>query len=130
MIQFIGLSGIGWILDFTVYSILGFYSTNLFFHNLISSWVGATFVFFFSTRTIFQNKSKIGLKWKYVIYLLYQSILIYLMSQLLVVVNNWIFVYITVWIMKYFSGMISKILVTPVTMFLNFVVMKNVIEKL
>ena len=48
-IQFIGLSGIGWILDFSVYTIVGVWSKNLFFNNILSSWIGVTFVFIFST---------------------------------------------------------------------------------
>ena len=69
-IRFIGLSGIGWILDFTTYTVLGVISANLVLNNTISSWVGVTFVFLLSTRIVFKNNSKIPLKWKYVIYLL------------------------------------------------------------
>ena len=46
-IRFIGLSGIGWILDFTTYTVLGVISANLVLNNTISSWVGVTFVFYF-----------------------------------------------------------------------------------
>lgn len=129
-IQFIGLSGIGWILDFSVYTIVGVWSKNLFFNNILSSWIGVTFVFIFSTRTIFQNKSKISLKWKYFIYLLYQCILIYMISKLLIEVNNFILVNINFWIIRNFSNIISKVLVTPITMVLNFIVMKGIIEKI
>ena len=52
-LKFLGLSGIGWILDFSVYTILGFFSENLVLNNYISSWVGVTFVFIFATRKIF-----------------------------------------------------------------------------
>ena len=76
-IRFIGLSGIGWILDFTTYTVLGVISANLVLNNTISSWVGVTFVFLLSTRIVFKNNSKIPLKWKYVIYLLYQCVLIH-----------------------------------------------------
>ena len=66
--KFIGLSGIGWILDFGTYTGLGLVWNNLVVNNTISSWVGVTFVFIFATRKVFNNVSKIPLKWKYVIY--------------------------------------------------------------
>lgn len=128
--KFIGLSGIGWLLDFSAYMVLGILSKNLFINNMISSWVGVTFVFIFSTRIVFQNKSKISLRWKYVIYLLYQCILIFFISKLLAAVNEWVISNITVMIIRNFSTILSKILVTPVTMVLNFFVMKGVIEKI
>lgn len=129
-IQFVGLSGIGWLLDFGVYTILGFFSKNLVANNCISSWVGVTFVFVFATRKVFQNHSKIALKWKYVIYLLYQGVLVFLMSQLLAAVNDGISHMTDIALVLRFSATISKILVTPITMTLNFLVMKGVIEKL
>ncbi|MFR3463421.1 MAG: GtrA family protein [Anaerobutyricum soehngenii] len=129
-IRFIGLSGIGWILDFTTYTVLGVISANLVLNNTISSWVGVTFVFLLSTRIVFKNNSKIPLKWKYVIYLLYQCVLIFFISKLLNRVNIYLLTHVTLAVVKNFSTIISKILVTPITMVLNFIVMKNVIEKI
>ena len=129
-IRFIGLSGIGWILDFTTYTVLGVISANLVLNNTISSWVGVTFVFLLSTRIVFKNNSKIPLKWKYVIYLLYQCVLIFFISKLLNRVNIYLLTHVTLAVVKNFSTIISKILVTPITMILNFVVMKGVIEKI
>lgn len=128
--RFIGLSGIGWLLDFFVYAVLGWFSKDLFLNNTISSWVGVTFVFLFSTRLVFQNNSKIPLKVKYILYLLYQCLLIYLISKLLNQVNGWILAHIAWNLILRFSALISKMLVTPVTMVLNFCVMKAVIEKI
>lgn len=129
-IKFIGLSGIGWILDFMLYTILGFIIENLFFNNLISSWFGVTFVFLFSTRVLFQNHSRIKLKWKYLLYLLYQCILIYLVSKVLVKVNQYILIEVNIERIKNFSSIISKIVITPITMILNFGIMKGIIEKI
>ena len=129
-IRFRGLSGIGWILDFTTYTVLGVISANLVLNNTISSWVGVTFVFLLSTRIVFKNNSKIPLKWKYVIYLLYQCVLIFFISKLLNRVNIYLLTHVTLAVVKNFSTIISKILVTPITMVLNFIVMKNVIEKI
>ena len=129
-VKFVGLSGIGWILDFLTYTILGFISSNVVVNNIISSWIGVTFVFVFATRKVFQNQSQISLKWKYLIYLGYQVLLILLISKILGKVNVFILVHNTIRIIGRFSTIISKILVTPITMVLNFIVMKSVIERL
>jgi hypothetical protein len=51
-------------------------------------------------------------------------------SKLLNMINNGILDHATVALIIRFSAIISKILVTPVTMVLNFFVMKGVIEKI
>ena len=129
-IRFVGLSGIGWLLDFCVFAILGNVSSNVISNNFLSSWMGVTFVFLFATRKVFRNNSRISLKWKYAIYLLYQLILIALVSQLLGFVNGLLLDYVHISLIEQFSGIAAKILVTPITMLLNFIVMKNLIEKL
>lgn len=129
-ISFVGFSGIGWLLDFTTYTILGFFSEHLALNNMISSCVGVTFVFIFATRKIFQNNSRISLKWKYLIYIVYQFLLISLISKLITVVNLWIVSHITFALILKFSALLSKMLVTPISMVLNFFVMKGLIEKL
>lgn len=130
VLKFIGFSGIGWILDFSVYTGLGFFSSNLDLNNRISSWVGVTFVFIFATRKVFKNNSRISLKWKYFIYILYQVVLIFLISKLLVQINLFLESNIQIDAINRVSSILSKLLVTPITMVLNFIVMKTVIEKL
>ena len=92
--------------------------------------MGVTFVFIFATRKVFQNNSKISLKWKYAIYILYQIILIFFISKLLNGINIAIVNNVSIDIIVRFSSILAKILVTPITMSLNFFVMKGVIEKL
>ncbi len=129
-ISFVGVSGIGWILDFLLYTGLGFTSSNLALNNTLSSWVGVTFVFIFATRKVFKNEGKIALPWKYLIYILYQCVLIFFISKVLSGINTVVITYISVGLILRFSSVISKVLVTPITMTLNFFVMKGVIEKL
>lgn len=129
-IHFIGLSGIGWILDFCSYSCLGIVSNDLAINNTISSWIGVTFVFIFATRRIFQNNSQIPLRWKYLLYLIYQIILIAFISRILVRLNTIIIENIDIEYILLIAPIIAKILVTPITMILNFFVMKSVIEKI
>ena len=129
-LRFFGLSGIGWLLDFGTYTLLGFASPNLVLNNIISSWIGVTFVFLTATKKVFQNDSRIPLKAKYVIYLVYQCVLIYLISKLLGWVNAVLLANISWKFVQHFSTVIAKIVVTPITMILNFLVMKEIIEKL
>lgn len=129
-VAFVGVSGIGWILDLCTYTILGFLSADLVVNNTISSWVGVTFVFIFATRKVFKNNSRIPLGWKYAVYLLYQCVLIFFISMLLNTINTVIVDHIMIAFVQRFSTIISKCLVTPITMSLNFFVMKIIIEKL
>ena len=129
-IQFIGISGIGWILDFITFTSLSFISGNLILNNTISSWVAVTFVFCFATRKLFKNNSRVSLKWKYLIYLVYQCILIFFVSKALNEINIGLLSYSTMDFVLRFSAILSKILVTPITMVLNFIVMKGIIERI
>ncbi len=129
-IKFIGLSGIGWILDFCTYIGLGFISENVVMNNFISSWMGVTFVFIFATRKVFKNNSKIPLGAKYVIYIVYQLFLITLISKILGGIDTFILTHFTMTLVSKFSSVLAKIIVTPITMILNFFVMKGVIEKI
>ena len=128
-LRFFGISGIGWLLDFFTYTILSFFSQNLFLNNTISSWLGVTFTFVFSTRTVFKNESRIPLVAKYTIYLLYQALLIFAISHLVKLIDFEILKIFTLSEIRKFSFLIAKILVTPVTMILNFFVMKFLVEK-
>lgn len=130
VLGFIGISGIGWILDLCTYTVLGLVSDHLFVNNMISSWVGVTFVFAFATWKVFRNNSRIPLPCKYLIYLVYQFILILLVSKILTVVDAFIVSHITVALIVSFSSIIAKIFITPITMVLNFLVMKGIMEKI
>lgn len=129
-VKFIGISGIGWILDFLVFSLLRLVSDNVVLNNIIGSWVGITFVFIFSTRKLFSNTGRISLWIKYLIYIFYQCLLIFLISLLVGEINAWITNNVSIEIINKFSFAVSKVLVTPITMILNFIVMKTIIERI
>lgn len=129
-IKFVGLSGIGWLLDMLVYTLLGMCSKEFFLNNLISSFVGVSFVFFTSTKLIFKNNSRVALKYKYLICLLYQVILIVFISKLLVIINANLTGLVAESALGSFQYIMAKIAVTPITMILNFIVMKNLIVRL
>lgn len=129
-IKFVGLSGIGWLLDMLAYTLLGMCSKQLFLNNLVSSFLGVSFVFFTSTKLIFQNNSSLALRYKYLIYLLYQVVLIAFVSKLLVIVDANLTGLVAESALSSVQYIMAKIAVTPITMILNFIVMKNLIVRL
>lgn len=130
ILRFLGLSGIGWLMDFTVYTLLSLRMENLALVNVLSSLVGASFVFLFSTRFVFRDSHRIPLGLKYAIYIVYQLLLIFLISKLLAWIAAGIALYAPWALLRKLAAVLSKIIVTPITMTVNFLVMKAVIEKL
>ncbi len=64
------------------------------------------------------------------IYLSYQCVLILLMSELLAAVDAVITRAISIAFILDLSAIISKVVITPVTMVLNFIVMKGIMERI
>ncbi len=131
--QFMGfllISGTGWLMDVGVYSIFTMLlGINIFFSNTISSILAITFVFCISTKKIFvSNNNKISLKMKYVIYFIYQLILIVLISLIMQKINFLIVNHYKIEVS--YLKLIIKIVVTPITMILNFFVLKILSEKI
>jgi len=128
--KFFLTSGVGWIIDFTVYGLLGLVSPHVFLSNILSSFCGVTFVFIVSIRKNFTvKKSKVTLKQKYIIYLLYQVMLILVISVVLSCFYDALQQSVIPLLARY-AKMGAKILVTPFTMVINFIVMKMLIEKI
>lgn len=130
ILKFVGVSGIGWIIDTIVYLLLSsLIKLNIDISNMISSLVGVTFVFIVSTRKIFQNNTKININIKYIIYIVYQVILILIVSHILLILKEYILTFQIPIISKHIN-IIVKILITPFTMVINYIVTKYIIEKL
>lgn len=131
-INFLFLSGIGWLIDFTLYLLFSnIFNLKIIHSNILSSIPAVTFVFFISTRKIFsKNNSRISLKEKYLIYFLYQLILIVLISLLAQYLYLLSLKNISMNVELKLLKIIIKILITPITMVINFIVMKFLIEKL
>lgn len=131
--RFLLTSGIGWLIDFGIYSIItSFLGINILYANIISSIPAVTFVFIISTRKTFTNgDSNLSLRMKYIIYIIYQLILLLFISNLgqylfYILNRNLLITMIVGEYMKIFV----KIIITPITMTINFLVMKFLIEKL
>lgn len=132
ILRFLGISGLGWILDFITYSILGFFCSNLFLDNVVSSLVGATFVFLMSPRHIFSDHGLLRIRTKYVIYVFYQMLLILCISYLLSICNTLMQDHVVRFLpfLGPVAYLLSKMAVTPVAMTCNFVTLKLLFEKL
>lgn len=127
--KFLLISGTGWLIDTTIYTILTvIFKYNVIFSNILSSIPAITFVFFVSTRKIFlTHTGRFSLKQKYLIYILYQIILIITVSVIGQLLYN-----ITESLLsnKDLLKIIIKVAITPITMITNFFVMKFLAEKL
>lgn len=132
-VKFFGISGIGWCIDFMLYLfitlILGW---PVFYSNYLSSIPAVTLVFFVSTKKIFNNhKGRLPIWAKYFIYVVYQMLLLLCVSSIGQAVAEWItnLAVDIVWMQKA-AKIVAKILITPITMLMNFIVMKIMTEKL
>ncbi|MBE6140465.1 MAG: hypothetical protein E7172_02890 [Firmicutes bacterium] len=131
-ISFIFVSGIGWILDFSTFIILtNIFDFKILFANMLSAIPALSYVFIRSNKSIFKNQnSKLDLKYKYIIYFIYQIILVTSISFLGESLFKYFVNKIDIAFILNNLKIIIKIFITPITMFLNFVIMKNLIEKL
>lgn len=127
--KFLLISGTGWLIDTTIYTILTvILKYNVIFSNILSSIPAITFVFFVSTRKIFLTHiGKFSLKHKYLIYILYQIILITTVSLIGQILYN---ISENLLSNKELLKIIIKLTITPITMITNFFVMKFLAEKL
>ncbi len=129
-IKFVGISGIGWIIDICIYLTLTYIiKCNVFLANVTSSLVGVTFVFIVSTRKLFKNNSKINLKIKYIIYVIYQILLIITASKIMLIISDTL-KETNINIILNYINIIVKIIITPFTLLINYIVMKYLIEKI
>ena len=125
-IKFTFVSGIGFIIDFIIYNILTLiFHINVGISNMISSLVGVTFVFFTSTKHIFENNtSNIKLKYKYLIYVVYQIVLILVASRVIIIFKNF-FISSNIMLVAKYAKILAKICITPFTLTINYFVMKK-----
>ena len=134
ILSFLFVSGIGWLIDFGVYFILTtWFGFSVIQANLVSTAPAVLWVFWFSSRHIFAA-NKTGLN-------LYQKCLIYFAYQMLLIVGISLFAgllydqFMASGLVQYELlyeniKMLIKIAITPVTMTINFIVMKSLLEKL
>ena len=117
-------------IDFCLYVTLTTkFNVEIFYANIFSSIPAISYVFLISTKKIFtkSHRNNLTIIQKYMIYFIYQLLLIFFIS--IVAENLYILAgkyNLNFKIMK----VIIKILITPVTMTINFFVIKYLAEKL
>ncbi len=128
--HFFAISGVGWIVDMCIYTILSKW-IPVTIANIISSTTAVTYVYTVSTKKIFENKSNINIRTKYIFYIIYQMALILLSSVVISGLSHLLLVHFrkVKFITKY-AKICAKILITPFTMVMNFLFMKILIEKI
>jgi len=133
IVLFLATSGAGWLIDFSVYTVLTqCLKLDVLYANMISGIPATAFVFLVSVRKIFTvNASGLSLKKKYFIYFVYQMALIFGISLL----GQWLYGFAyahgvkEIALVFHYLKIIIKICITPITMTINFFVMKFLTEK-
>ena len=116
-LRFSLVSGVGWLIDIGLFTVLVALMFPPTIANLISAGVAVTYVYIVSTRHIFVHGH--CFQWqKYILYLAYQVLAISLASLAIGGLHSWI------------GGhpLISKLLVTPLTLYVNFVFMAYLLQ--
>lgn len=132
--SFLIVSGTGWLMDLSIFTILtSCLSLNVLYGNMISGIPALTFVFMVSTRKIFSSRlGQLSLKQKYLVYFIYQMILMFTVSclgQFLYDILIGMEYMKQQWILQHLKFII-KIIITPITMTVNFCVMKFLSERI
>ena len=129
-VKFLFISGIGWLIDFCLYTVLTIkFNLKIFYTNIFSSIPAISYVFLVSTRKIFtkSHRNNFTIIQKYIIYFIYQLLLIFLIS----IVAQKLYILVGKYNLNFrMMKIIIKILVTPITMTINFFVIKYLAEKL
>ncbi len=110
---FAGVSGVGWLIDFTIFTSLTLNGAHPGLANFASSCAGVSFVYFMSVRRIFLYQGRfLWLKW--IVYLAFQATLIGCVSLVIT------------WASARFPlpPYVFKVAVTPFTLAINFLFMK------
>lgn len=128
--KFFLISGIGWLIDMCIYTILtNAINIKAMYANIFSSIIAVTYVYITSTRkTFINNSSKRNLKNKYMYYIFYQICIILISSTIIGMLANYLSK-VTILIVSKYHKILAKIIFTPVTMICNFIFMKWLIEK-
>jgi putative flippase GtrA len=128
-VRFAGLSGVGWLIDFSLLLILvRIFALPVFTANLISAGTAGLSVFLMSRRMVF-GVSHGSVARRALFYLLYTVVVIVLASWAIRLLAGGLQAGTIPWLARpVIAAAVAKILVTPVTLGLNFIVAKGVNE--
>jgi len=118
------LSGLGWLCDFLTFAALvKVLAADGFWANVVSSYVGVTFVWFVSLRTLFRRRTSGSARFL-LGYWTYQFFSILLYSQLLEAVANSLPAMAVLAQSGHSVDILAKLIITPFNLLSNFVFMK------
>jgi len=121
-LKFAFLSGLGWLCDFTTFTLLvKIAGLSPFMANLVSSYAGVTFVWFTSLKTVFQRRTN-GSGTFLMTYWCYQFVSIMAYSQILNITVDGL---AAAHLMTANSGVAAKLLITPFNLITNYLFMKR-----
>lgn len=109
IVRFGFVSGIGWLIDFCFFVVLGLLGVPIWAANMLGASVAVLFVFFASVRHVFECEDGylIG---KLITYVFYQTIAIIAASLLIEALTRWLDL----------APVLTKIAVTPLSFYANF----------
>jgi len=135
MKRFLGFaifSGVGWLCDLLTFTILvKWVGLPAFWGNLASSYVGITFVWFTSLKSVFHIDSRSRGRFL-LVYWAYQLASILFYSKALSILSAGLPAYgaFTPYSDPGSLGIIAKIIITPINLFTNFIFMKLLTKRM
>ncbi len=130
--KFAGISGLGWLLDITIFlTLVSVFKLELFQANTVSSCTAALVVFLLSREFIFHKTSKVLLL-RVAIYLTYTLIVIFVASMVIGIIVSILRPLaeniIDKWMMIVLAGT-AKVIVTPPQLILNYYMSRFISER-
>ena len=134
--KFAVISGFGWLLDVGILYSLVSLGSDVFYANCISAGTAVTFVFFASQRSLFEFNRR-SLSKSFLLYVLWQVVMVVLASFAVDALATALPRGVSALGIPRYLGLdtppatmtlIAKILVTPATMYLNFIFMSWLLE--
>lgn len=127
-LRFVGLSGIGWLLDTSVYMLLvGGLGLRVFVAAMIGGLCGATFAFLTSSRWVFSGRRH-GLGGRLLVYLVYIAVQIVAMSAVIDGLATALqagFALVDLAVSWPLIALLSKCLITPFVLAMNYLVARR-----
>ncbi len=132
-LKFLMVSGLGWMIDFALFTLLMKKTPiGVAAGNYLSSFAAVCFVFTVSTRKILLDPRGGRAGWKkFLLYVLYQLVLVTAVSFLAQWLHLWLYglpLLQPVALLRENTKLLAKILITPITLIMNFFVLKRIVE--
>ncbi|MEJ8322444.1 GtrA family protein [Kosakonia sacchari] len=128
-IRFIVISGGGWLIDLATMTLLVWLGLEPIIANLCSATLAVTFVYWISRLIVFDKKIEQKAFTGYLAYYVYSLIVIAVFSLLIQYLSYLLHGIANGGITFTISAFIAKVVITPLNLFINFVVSKYIVGK-